>query len=113
MDRKMQHDEAKKGLEKQTSKILAVSNAKHPNVNESVNVRFKLPKVDRAKIDARSILTVDISKTDNDFYKPGATKCVLKQLYSRFEFSVCKERYFTIFSSNKTNPRYGTEFQEM
>jgi len=66
MDQKIQRDEAKKGLEKQAKKMLAASNAKHSNVNEDVTVRIKVLEVDRVKTDARSILDVVLSKTEDD-----------------------------------------------
>ncbi|GBN53228.1 hypothetical protein AVEN_125682-1 [Araneus ventricosus] len=45
MDQEIQRDVAKKDLEKQAEKMLAVSNAKHPNVDEGVTVRIKVPEV--------------------------------------------------------------------
>lgn len=93
MDQKVQRNEAKKDLEKQVKKVLAVSNEKHRNVYEGVTVRIKVPAVDRAKTDARSLLAVVLSKTENGFYKLGTKKGILKQLYAKSEFSVCKERF--------------------
>jgi len=79
MDQKIQRDDVKK--EKQAKKTLAASNAKHPNVDEGVTVRIKVPEVDRAKTDARSILAVVLSKTEDGFYKLGTKTGILKQLY--------------------------------
>lgn len=45
MYQKIQRDDkAKKGIEKQEKKILAVSNAKHSNVNEGLQWKLKYPK---------------------------------------------------------------------
>ncbi|GBM33727.1 hypothetical protein AVEN_47034-1 [Araneus ventricosus] len=95
MDQKIQRDEAKKYLEKQEKKMLAVSKAKHPNVEEGVTVRIKVPEVDRAKTDACSILAVVLSKTEHFFYKLGTKTGILKQLYAKSEFSVLKQRFLT------------------
>ncbi|GBN17862.1 hypothetical protein AVEN_142355-1 [Araneus ventricosus] len=91
----MQRDEAKKGLEKQAKKMLGVSNANHPNVYEGVAVRIKVHDVDRAKTDARSILAVVLSKTEDGFYKLGTKTGILKQLYTKSKFIVCKQRFLT------------------
>ncbi|GBM13994.1 hypothetical protein AVEN_166185-1 [Araneus ventricosus] len=73
--------------------MLAVS--KHPNVDESVTIRIKLPEVDRAKPDASSILAAVLSKTEDGFYKLGTKTGILKQLYAKSEFNVCKQRFLT------------------
>ncbi|XP_053561629.1 vomeronasal type-2 receptor 26-like [Bombina bombina] len=44
MDQKIQRNESKKGLAKQAKKMLAVSNAKHPNVDEGVTINKYLRK---------------------------------------------------------------------
>ncbi|GBO23378.1 hypothetical protein AVEN_103750-1, partial [Araneus ventricosus] len=54
-------------------------------------MRIKVPEVDRAKTDARSILAVVLSKTEDGFYKFGTKTGILKQLYAKCEFSVCEE----------------------
>ncbi|GBN22796.1 hypothetical protein AVEN_104508-1 [Araneus ventricosus] len=63
IDEKIQRDEAKKGLEQEGKKMLAVSNTKYSNVDEGVTLRIKVPNVERAKSDAFSILAVILSKT--------------------------------------------------
>ena len=47
--------------------MLAVSNQKHPNVNECVTVRVKAFEIAIAKTDAYSILVVILNKTENGF----------------------------------------------
>lgn len=70
------------------------------------------------------LLAVVLSKTEDGFYKLGTETSILKQLYAKSEFSVCKERFFNerrcpycriIFmsNSNKTVPWYWAEFQRM
>ncbi|GBN76564.1 hypothetical protein AVEN_74886-1 [Araneus ventricosus] len=83
MNQKIQRDEATKGLEKPVKKMLAVSNAKHPNVDEGVAVIIKVPEADRAKTDARFILAAVLSKTEDGFYKLGTKTGILKQLYAK------------------------------
>ncbi|GIY70776.1 hypothetical protein CEXT_523121 [Caerostris extrusa] len=39
-------DKAKEGLEKKAKKMSAVSNAKHPKVDEDVTMRIKIPEED-------------------------------------------------------------------
>ncbi|GBM07540.1 hypothetical protein AVEN_100735-1 [Araneus ventricosus] len=58
-------------------------------------VRIEVPEVDRTKTDARSILAVVLIKTEDGFYKLGTKAGILKQLYPKSEFSVCKERFLT------------------
>ncbi|GBL77745.1 hypothetical protein AVEN_152958-1 [Araneus ventricosus] len=95
MDRKIQRDEAKKGLEKQAKKRLAVSNAKNPNVDEGATVRIKVSRVDRGNTDDSSILAVVLSRTEDGFYKLGTKTSILKQLYAKSDFIVFKERFLT------------------
>lgn len=71
--------------------MLAISNAKHTHVDEDAILRIKVPDVDRVKTDAGLILAVFLSKTEDGFYTLGTNIYILKQLYARFEFSVCKE----------------------
>ncbi|GBM79908.1 hypothetical protein AVEN_173892-1 [Araneus ventricosus] len=67
----------------------------HPNVDEGVTVRIQVPETDRTNTDARSILAAVLSKSEEVFYKLGTKTGILKQLYAKSEFSVCKERFLT------------------
>jgi len=84
------------GLEIQAKKMQMLCDSKHPKVEKGCTVRVKVPDVDRAKTDSRVILAVILYVTDDGFYKLGTKSGILKQLYSRSQFSPCKEKFINI-----------------
>ncbi|CAI6359274.1 unnamed protein product [Macrosiphum euphorbiae] len=56
------------------------------------NIGVKIPDVDRAGSDLRCVL---LSMKDN-FYEIGTTEGKLQQLYSRNQFTICKEKFVQI-----------------
>ena len=64
--------------------MLAVSKAKHPNIDKGVAAWIDSPEVDSAKTDSSSILAVDLSKIDDGCFKIASKTCILKQLYTKF-----------------------------
>ncbi|XP_022909346.2 uncharacterized protein [Onthophagus taurus] len=87
---------AKQSLEKQADKMLKRSNAKFPVAEIGQSVRIKVPEIDRAKADSRNIIAVIISVEKDSFYKLGTKYDTLNQLYSRNEFTICKEKFISI-----------------
>ncbi|XP_045511256.1 KRAB-A domain-containing protein 2-like [Colias croceus] len=80
-------------LQKQADKMLALSSLKYPAANRGDNVVVKIPDVDRAKADDRNIMAVIISQETEGMYKLGTKHGILNQLYTRNQFTVCKETF--------------------
>ncbi|KAF0748419.1 zinc finger MYM-type protein 1-like, partial [Aphis craccivora] len=59
-------------------------------------VRIRVPDVDRSKMDPQNILAVVLDIVDNDFYKLATKNGVINRLYTRNQFSVCKENLISI-----------------
>jgi len=76
--------------------MLKRSNAKFPVAKIGQSVRIRVPEVDRAKADSRNIIAVIISVENESLYKLGAKHGILNQLYSRNEFTICKEKFISI-----------------
>lgn len=87
---------AKFNLEHQAEKMKAVSPNKYPNVKVGRNVRLKVPDIDRAKTDPKSIIAVVIDVQDSEFYQLGTKIGVLKQLYTQNQFTSCSEDFIKI-----------------
>ncbi|CAH1954423.1 unnamed protein product [Acanthoscelides obtectus] len=62
---------AKLNLETQAEKNKAKSSDNYSNVKVGQNVRLKVPDIDRAKTDLKSIIAVVIDVKDNEFYQLG------------------------------------------
>jgi len=87
---------AKFNLENQAEKMKAMSADKYPNVKVGQNVRLKVPDIDRAKTDPKSIIAIVIDVKDNEFYQLGTKIGVLKQLYTQNQFTSCSEDFVKI-----------------
>ncbi|XP_060859794.1 KRAB-A domain-containing protein 2-like [Metopolophium dirhodum] len=87
---------AKENLEKQAKRMKDLSNTKFAVANIGSTVRIKIPDVDRGKGDPRSIIAVVLKLTDDGFYQLGCNDGVLKQLYSRSQFTVCSENLLAV-----------------
>ncbi|XP_067138747.1 uncharacterized protein [Centruroides vittatus] len=85
-------------LKKQDEKMKAMSVDKYPNVKIGQNVRLKVPEIDKAKTDPKSVIAVVVDVKDNEFYQLGTcTKIeVLKQLYTQNQFTSCPEDFIKI-----------------
>ena len=59
-------------------------------------VRIPVPEFDRGKADAKSILAIIIKITEEEFFQSGVSNGRRKQLYSRSQFSVCKQKLIKI-----------------
>jgi hypothetical protein len=60
------------------------------------NVRIKIPDIGRAKINPKSIIAVFLDITDEEFYEPGTKLGKLKALYTRNQFTLCKEHFLSM-----------------
>ena len=60
------------------------------------NVRIKIPDIDRAKMAPRSIITFITDIKEEEFYELGTNLGKLKALYTRNQFTLCKENILSI-----------------
>ncbi|XP_029348199.1 SCAN domain-containing protein 3-like [Acyrthosiphon pisum] len=82
-------------LKIQAKKMTEMSEKRFCQGNVGESVRVKIPDVDRARSDLRCVLGVIMSVKDN-FYEIGTTEGKLQQLYSRNQFTICKEKFVQI-----------------
>jgi hypothetical protein len=87
---------AKQSLNKQAEKMLRLSKLKFPTANVGETVRIRIPEVDRGKADSRNIIAVITSKENENLYKLDTKHGILKQLYTRNDFTVCKEAFISV-----------------
>ncbi|GFU77812.1 KRAB-A domain-containing protein 2 [Trichonephila clavipes] len=59
-------------------------------------VRIQVPDVDRVRTDNRNVLAVVVGIEDSDFYKLANENGILKQLYTRNQFVICKEELLSV-----------------
>jgi hypothetical protein len=81
---------AKEVLEKEAKKMKATSSKKFQKPTLGQNVRIKIPDMERAKMDPRSIIAVITDIKDKEFYELGTTVGKLKALYTRNQCTLCK-----------------------
>jgi len=93
---KMFREAARVGLEKQAEKMKATSSKKFQKPTLGQNVRIKIPDIDRAKMDPKSIIAVIAVIKDEVFYELGTRLGKLKALYTRNQFTLCKEHFLSI-----------------
>ncbi|XP_008189275.1 KRAB-A domain-containing protein 2-like, partial [Acyrthosiphon pisum] len=77
------------------------SRLREGKIGESVKIR--IPDVDKARSDLRSILGVILSVKNNN-YEIGTTEGKLQQLYARNQFEICKESFVQIETVPTTPP---------
>jgi len=93
---KVFREAAREGLEDQAKKMKATSSKKFQKPTLGQNVRIKIPDIDRAKMDPRSIIAVITDIKDEEFYELGTKLGKLKALYTRNQFTLCKENFLSI-----------------
>ncbi|XP_060862057.1 SCAN domain-containing protein 3-like [Metopolophium dirhodum] len=81
---------AAENLTVQANKMKNLSEERFFPGKEGENVKIKIPDVDRARCDLWCILEVILSVKDN-LYEIGTNEGRLHQLYSRNQFTICKE----------------------
>jgi len=87
---------AREGLEEQAKKMETVSSKKFQKPTVRQNVRIKIPDIDRTKMDPRSIIAVITGIKDEEFYELATKLGKLKALYTRNQFTLCKENFLNI-----------------
>jgi len=85
---------AREGLEEQAKKMKSTSSKKFQKPTLRQNVRIKIPDIDRAKMDPRSIIAVITDIKDEEFYELTTKLGKLKALYTRNQFTLCKDNFF-------------------
>jgi len=93
---KVFREAAREGLEEQAKKMKATSSNKFQKPTLGQNVRIKIPDIDRAKMDPRSIIAVITDIEDEEFYELATKLGKLKALYTRNQFTLCKENLLSI-----------------
>ena len=83
---------AAENLKVQARKMLKTSNEKFAPASIGDTVRVKIPDVDRGRTDSRNVLAVITDVEDEDFYKLANENGTLKQLFTRNQFTLCKEK---------------------
>ena len=88
---------ANENLKKQASKMLRLSNQKFIPATIGDNVRIQVSEVDRSKCSSRNIIGVVLEiDEEKSLYKIGTDQGVLKNMYCRGEFEICKERFLSV-----------------
>jgi len=93
---KMFREAAREGLKEQAKKMKATSSKKFQRPTLGQNVRIKIPDIDRAEMDPRSIIAVITDIKDEEFYELATKLGKLKTLYTRNQFTLCKEHFLSI-----------------
>lgn len=76
--------------------MLKRSNTKFLVAEIGQNIRIRVPELDRAKADSRNIIAVITSVENVSLYKLGTKHGIVNQMYSRNEFTICKEKIISI-----------------
>ena len=87
---------AKENLLLQANKMLRTSHKQFPPAQIGDSVRIQVPDVDRGRTDSRNVLAVVVGIEDSDFYKLANKNGTLKQLYTRNQFVISKEKLLSI-----------------
>jgi len=93
---KVFREAAREGLEEQAKRMKATSSKKFQKPTLGQNVRIKIPDIDRAKMDPRSIIAVNTDIKYEEFYDLATKFGQLKALYTRNQFTLCKENFLSI-----------------
>ena len=83
----------REGLQEKAKKMKATSSTKFQKPTIGQNVRIKITDIDRAKMDPRSIIAVITDIKDEKFYELVTKLVKLKALYTRNQFTLCKEHF--------------------
>lgn len=84
---------ARDGLRKQAEKMKQISESKFPPGKVGQTVRIKIPEVDKSKVDGHNLIGIILEIVDETFYKIGTRSGILRSLYSRNQFTICKEEF--------------------
>ena len=87
---------ASSSLENQAKRMKTTSDVSHPPACIGQNVTVPIPDIDKGKGDLRNIIAVVLNRSEDEMYKLGTKDGVLKKLYSRSEFDVCKQSFLVM-----------------
>jgi hypothetical protein len=87
---------AKENLLLQATKMLRTSKRKFPPPQIGDTVRIQVPDVDRGRTDPRNVLAVVVGIENSDFYRLANKHGTLKQLFTRNQFAICKEKLLSM-----------------
>ncbi|XP_055931953.1 uncharacterized protein LOC129962237 [Argiope bruennichi] len=87
---------AKENLLLQATKMLRTSQNQFPPAQSGDIVRIQVHDVDCGRTDNRNVLAVVVGIEDSDFFKLANENGTLKQLYTRNQFEICKEKLLSI-----------------
>jgi hypothetical protein len=76
--------------------MLRTSKRKFPPAQIGDTVRIQVPDVDRGRTDPRNVLAVVVGIEDSDFYRLANKHGTLKQLFTRNQFAICKEKLLSM-----------------
>ncbi|GBM82049.1 hypothetical protein AVEN_56191-1 [Araneus ventricosus] len=76
--------------------MLRTSKKKIPPAQIVDTVRIQVRDVDCGRTDGRNVLAFVVGIEDSDFYKLANKNGILKQLYTRNQFVICKEKLLSI-----------------
>ena len=79
----------------QAERMLKRSRTNLMAADKSDSVMIPIPLVDRGRGDPRNIIAIVLNRNENDMYKLGVRKGVLKGRYSRNQFDVCQEHFLS------------------
>jgi polyphosphate kinase len=91
---KVFREAAKEVLEERAKKMKATSSKKFQKPTVGQNVRIKIPDIERAKMDTRSIIAVITDIKDEECDELATKLGKLKALYTRNQFTLCKKKFF-------------------
>jgi hypothetical protein len=93
---KVFREAAREELEEQAKKMKATFSKKFQKLNLGQNIRIKITDFDKAKVDPRLIIAVITDIKDEEFYELVTELGKLKALYTRNQFTLCKENFLSI-----------------
>jgi hypothetical protein len=76
--------------------MLRTSKRKFPPAQIGDTVRIQVPDVDSGRTDPRNVLAVVAGIEDSDFYRLANKHGTLKQLFTRNQFAICKEKLLSM-----------------
>lgn len=88
--------ECKVAQKRQAEKMLETTKKKFKPAQVGLSVRIPVPDVDRSRTDHRNILGVIMSVEDDDFYRLGTLHGIIKQLFARNQFDICKQKFLAV-----------------
>ena len=86
---------AKENFLLQATKILRASQKQFPPAQTGDTVKMQVLGVNRGRTDSRYVLTIVVGIED-DFYKLENKNGTLKQIYTRNQFVICKEKLLSL-----------------